>query len=908
MSCSISTLPVYDEPDGKPKFREPTAGDHLHRCVGRTNCSILRVDVTGAHSCDVKFEYWDSSVAKCLASLIRQGWTVVFKPFVPPAPPKPISSDRGNDSSSSRRVYVGNVPRNTSVTDLISCLFNALGRYQLLSGPHVSAPFVSCTMNVGYAFVECQDTAVATACLSLDRIPLFDQALRIERPNSYRGPIAERENWKDLEARFRKASERRALSDVTLSANNSQNALAPSSPTVPDLEDDSEYDTDDAMDEVGRTNAGLPPPLPPVPTKRQKERPTKRRRRKDHRPWLAQCNQYCVDMLREHYENPDNDPPPTEAALERLERYTGEGGIIAQIRTKYPQNNQRRQPSEELVADAEARHEKKHGTDSDKMFKVPAPSPNRDIDECQRDYLPEFQKLDRCIQQSKQYGGQPARTGGSTQCNVLQSCKVMKLGHYPGHILDALSAEQGYVQYSQTEKGHPAEAYHRCHNALLQLVQVVQHVEDPSVITRESTQNIDMNELVDQTFFTDAFPLVMHNKSGGEPASGDKALRRQSALSILENAIVFCTEGAQILTNGMGPFLFVINDLVPLLRDHGKLGLLDALASQIFGYPDDPNSGELRHSTAICSGYVPADQVLRTVLSISRAFGHEEAMDRLSGPEGEGLLKIFVRVAAQEGGEAFAATVRRLFEKEEDKSLTRDERALLAHLRKCWTLAGENSAEEWRRLLELEEADELGPADKIKLTEWRVGKSAGGLAGGVSEGLRAKWNHEWNRMYALLRDYKEENGDCLVPYRKGKPSRLYEWVLTQRGQYRLKRDGKRSNLTNEREVLLDKIGFTWRINLSWNDRFQQLENVGSCSGAAILQADSSLYCWCSSQLESRQRWRKREREYQRELSRWKNSRRRGNRPTWRDKAQYEKWIKREELLDQLDFWNQFRST
>ena len=69
--------------------------------------------------------------------------------------------------------------------------------------------------------------------------------------------------------------------------------------------------------------------------------------------------------------------------------------------------------------------------------------------------------------------------------------------------------------------------------------------------------------------------------------------------------------------------------------------LLRCIASyQIFGYPDDPNSGELRHSTAICSGYVPADQVLRTVLSISRAFGHEEAMDRLSGPEGEGLVSI----------------------------------------------------------------------------------------------------------------------------------------------------------------------------------------------------------------------------------------------------------------------------
>ena len=140
------------------------------------------------------------------------------------------------------------------------------------------------------------------------------------------------------------------------------------------------------------------------------------------------------------------------------------------------------------------------------------------------------------------------------------------------------------------------------------------------------------------------------------------------------------------------------------------------------------------------------------------------------------------------------------------------------------------------------------------------------------------------------------------------PSRLSEWVLAQRGQYRLKRDGKRSNLTSEREVLLDKIGFTWKIHLSWNDRFQQLENVGSCSVAAISQADSSLYYWCSNQVESRQLWSKREREYQRELSSWKKSRRRGDRPTRRDQTKCEKWIKREELLDELDFWNQFISS
>jgi hypothetical protein len=176
----------------------------------------------------------------------------------------------------------------------------------------------------------------------------------------------------------------------------------------------------------------------------------------------------------------------------------------------------------------------------------------------------------------------------------------------------------------------------------------------------------------------------------------------------------------------------------------------------------------------------------------------------------------------------------------------------------------------------------------------RAGKSAGG-----------KKSSKWNDKYAQLLDYKEENGDCLVPVNT---SKLGRWVKQQRAQYRLKIEGKSSFLTDEQQAKLDEIGFSWRTIASWDDRFQQLVKIGSCSRSVIHSIDRSLHSWCHGQIYSRQQWKENKRAYQRELSSWKKSRRRGDRPTWRDQAQYEKWIKREELLDQLGFWDKFTCT
>ena len=238
--------------------------------------------------------------------------------------------------------------------------------------------------------------------------------------------------------------------------------------------------------------------------------------------------------------------------------------------------------------------------------------------------------------------------------------------------------------------------------------------------------------------------------------------------------------------------------------------------------------------------------------------------------------------------------------KERTKKLSADEEAKLTEWRAGKEASGRTGAanmmKEFDRLLKLEEAKNLSAENNVKLSNMRAGRFDG-----VSEGQSA----EWNRMYQKLRAYKEKNGDCIVPAINGKMSELSHWVANQRAQKKLKIEGKPSLLTAERQAKLDEISFTWKVNLSWNDRYRQLQSVGSCKASVIHAIDLSLYSWCSYQVHSRQLWKENEREYQRQLSSWERSKRRGDRPM--RKKVHETWIKREELLDQLDFWDQFQN-
>ena len=84
---------------------------------------------------------------------------------------------------------------------------------------------------------------------------------------------------------------------------------------------------------------------------------------------------------------------------------------------------------------------------------------------------------------------------------------------------------------------------------------------------------------------------------------------------------------------------------------------------------------------------------------------------------------------------------------------------------------------------------------------------------------------DWNVRLDELRKYKEEHGDCLVPYRYPANSQLGGWVRTQREQYKLLREGKTSHMTQDRIEALEELGFVWSLHEIWAQQDQNLEKA-----------------------------------------------------------------------------------
>lgn len=77
---------------------------------------------------------------------------------------------------------------------------------------------------------------------------------------------------------------------------------------------------------------------------------------------------------------------------------------------------------------------------------------------------------------------------------------------------------------------------------------------------------------------------------------------------------------------------------------------------------------------------------------------------------------------------------------------------------------------------------------------------------------------DWKDRFEELVDYKCKHGDCLVPTNYAPNAQLGTWVANQRKHYRLMREGKRSIMTQERIVLLERAGFQWSIRPSGSRR------------------------------------------------------------------------------------------
>jgi len=78
----------------------------------------------------------------------------------------------------------------------------------------------------------------------------------------------------------------------------------------------------------------------------------------------------------------------------------------------------------------------------------------------------------------------------------------------------------------------------------------------------------------------------------------------------------------------------------------------------------------------------------------------------------------------------------------------------------------------------------------------------------------------WNERVEQLKQYKTQNGNCMVPISYKADKKLANWVSNQRKQFSLLKRGKPSSLTNERMKQLDEIGFIWKV---WDYKMQNFK-------------------------------------------------------------------------------------
>jgi hypothetical protein len=122
---------------------------------------------------------------------------------------------------------------------------------------------------------------------------------------------------------------------------------------------------------------------------------------------------------------------------------------------------------------------------------------------------------------------------------------------------------------------------------------------------------------------------------------------------------------------------------------------------------------------------------------------------------------------------------------------------------------------------------------------------------GVPRGAASR-DDKWQEMFEMLTEYKAERGDCLVPGRHGK---LGPWTQIQRAQHRLLKEGKPSNLTDDRVQRLESIGFTWQVNKDreecWRDMYAELLRFRDAHGHINVSSTSReharLGSWCKRQ-------------------------------------------------------------
>lgn len=124
-------------------------------------------------------------------------------------------------------------------------------------------------------------------------------------------------------------------------------------------------------------------------------------------------------------------------------------------------------------------------------------------------------------------------------------------------------------------------------------------------------------------------------------------------------------------------------------------------------------------------------------------------------------------------------------------------------------------------------------------------------ARGLETASRAN-DEQWMLRLEELREYKRREGTCNVPRQPLENRKLSIWVMTQRKQYKILKEGKRSSMTIDRIALLEAEGFMWaRDHDTWDERLRQLRlykaEFGDCQVPKEYKSNPKLGYWVKTQ-------------------------------------------------------------
>lgn len=107
----------------------------------------------------------------------------------------------------------------------------------------------------------------------------------------------------------------------------------------------------------------------------------------------------------------------------------------------------------------------------------------------------------------------------------------------------------------------------------------------------------------------------------------------------------------------------------------------------------------------------------------------------------------------------------------------------------------------------------------------------------------------WDDRFEELKSFVRKHGHCHVPTRLEASPSLARCCKRQRYQYKLKRTGEHSTLTEEREQKLNDLNFVWDVHSSsWEERFMELVAFKMKYGHAnVPRSKGKLGSWVKSQ-------------------------------------------------------------